>query len=239
MHHHHVVGNLRDHAHVVRDEEHGAALLRLQLGDELQNFGLRGHVQRGGRLVADQEARLQDDGHRDHDALALPARKLMRVARMDARRVGQPHALEDRKNVRLALGSAPRGVGAQQLVDLLAAGEHRVQRRHRLLEHHAHAGAAQLAQPLVGGEAAVVDQLLARENHVAALEHEPLGQQPHHRGGQHRLARAGLAHDAQRAPGLDAQVELRDGVRPVGVGRQRDPQAAHFEDGGASIGISH
>jgi hypothetical protein len=55
----------------------------------------------------------------------------------------------------------PSAVWTQYLVDLLAAAHHRIERGHRFLEDHRHAGAAQLAQAL-----------LARAEDVLALQQD-------------------------------------------------------------------
>ncbi len=47
--------------------------------DEAEDLRLRRHVERGGRLVGDQERRVVDERHRDHHALAHAARELVRV----------------------------------------------------------------------------------------------------------------------------------------------------------------
>jgi hypothetical protein len=78
LQHHHLVGNVGHHAEVVRDEQHRRAVLGCS-SRMSEDLGLRGHVQRGGGLVADQQRGLQDERHGDHDALALPARELVRV----------------------------------------------------------------------------------------------------------------------------------------------------------------
>jgi hypothetical protein len=59
VHHDDLVGDLGDHTHVVRDEHHRHAVADLQLLDQVQDLGLRGHVQRGGGLVGDQQCGLQ------------------------------------------------------------------------------------------------------------------------------------------------------------------------------------
>ncbi len=41
-----------------------------QLVDEVEDLGLDRDVQRGGRLVGDEQLGLADQGHGDHDALA-------------------------------------------------------------------------------------------------------------------------------------------------------------------------
>ena len=50
-----------------------------QLADQLQNLRLDRDVERGGRLVGDQELGRAGERHRDHDALALAAGELVRI----------------------------------------------------------------------------------------------------------------------------------------------------------------
>ena len=120
--------------------------LRLQAREQLEDLALHRHVERRGRLVGDQQLRLARERHRDHHALLLPAGELVRIRAEPALRLGQAHLGEQ------ALGLLQRGaprqtqVPDQRLADLLADGEHRVQRRHRLLEHAGDVAAAQALQ---------------------------------------------------------------------------------------------
>ena len=79
----------------MRNEQHRATLLGLQLRNEFQNFFLRGHIQGGGGLIANEQSRFQNDGHRNHDALSLTATELMRKTAVHAQRVWQLHAFKD------------------------------------------------------------------------------------------------------------------------------------------------
>jgi hypothetical protein len=90
----------------------------------------------------DQQRRLQHQGHRDHDALPLAARELVWVGVRYQLGLGQAHMAHDRERALRPRGGRQAGMGAQHLVDLLAAGHHRIERRHRLLEDHRHACAA-------------------------------------------------------------------------------------------------
>src|SRR5438094_713688 len=65
---------------VVRDEEVGEAEALAEVGEEVQHLGLDGDVERAHRLVQDDELRLEREGPRERDALALPSRELVRVA---------------------------------------------------------------------------------------------------------------------------------------------------------------
>ena len=63
------------------------------LAQELQHLRLDRHVERGGRLVGDQQLRLERQAHGDHRPLLHAARELVRIfarallrlAQMDAR----------------------------------------------------------------------------------------------------------------------------------------------------------
>jgi hypothetical protein len=122
-----------DHGEVMRDQQKAHAVLADQGLQQVEDLRLRGDVERGGRLVGDQQARVQRDGHGDADALALAARQLVRVARRAEIGTGRPGPAVARGVARRA---ARRAVDRQRLGHLVADGLHRVERGHRLLEDH-------------------------------------------------------------------------------------------------------
>ena len=79
VHHHDLVGQLGDHAEVVGDEDDRGAELRAQGAHQLEDLRLDGDVERGGRLVGDQQLRIAGERHGDHHPLAHPAAQLMRI----------------------------------------------------------------------------------------------------------------------------------------------------------------
>ena len=103
--------------------------LLLQLGEQLEDLALDRHVERGGRLVGDQQLGLAGQRHRDHHALLLAARQLVRVARRAAAsaRACRPRPAAPRRARSAARRPRPRCLH-QRLGELLADGEHRVQR---------------------------------------------------------------------------------------------------------------
>jgi hypothetical protein len=92
----------------------------LQLEHQLQDLRLGGDVERGGGLVGDQQHRFEHQGHRDHDALALSARQLVRVADAMMRSgSGSSTSSMIERTLRARRAAAIElGVRAQHLVDL-------------------------------------------------------------------------------------------------------------------------
>ena len=79
IHHGHPVGHFGHHADVMGDEQDGQAELFLELPEQVEEFGLDDHVQRGGRFVGDDEFGPQRQGQGDHDPLAHAAGHLVRI----------------------------------------------------------------------------------------------------------------------------------------------------------------
>ena len=143
LEHRDVVGDLGHHAEIVGDEQDAHAAPLLQVADQLEDLGLGGDVERRGRLVGDEDRGFEGERHGDHRALALAAGELVRVGPHDLRRVGQADLGRERHRPGPALGRGEEAVRLEHLGDLVADAHHRVERRHRLLEHHGDAAAAQ------------------------------------------------------------------------------------------------
>ena len=119
----------------------------------VEDLRLHGDVERGRRLVGDEEIRPVGERHGDHHALALAARKLMR----DRRRAGSagsrmPTSSSSSTTRARAAPGAASAVQRQDLADLPLDRVQRVERGHRLLEHHgdlvaAHGAQLRLAAP--------------------------------------------------------------------------------------------
>ena len=122
----------------------------LQFLDQLKDLGLGSDVESRRRLVGDDQLRIEDEGHRDHGALALATGYLVGIGPQHPFRVGQPHAVERGDRPRAALRRRQIGVHLNQLVDLLADGHQRIQCGHRLLKHHRNLVAAELAKAFPG-----------------------------------------------------------------------------------------
>ena len=192
VHDDHTVTMPGDHGQVVADEQDGHLRFRPEAVDEGEDGRLHGDVERRGRLIGDDESRRTADRHRDHCTLPLAARELERIGSRRAFGLGQAHALEqiDRAPARVAL--VQTAMEHQRFGDLRAHAVQRIERRHRLLEDHGDAVAAQLQHILFRG----ADQLPPLE---ADRTREPRahGRQRHQRERGHRLAGAGFAHHAE------------------------------------------
>ncbi len=215
VHHRGVRAGLRDDRQVVRDEDEREAELVRQVREEVEDLGLHHHVERGRRLVGEENARVAGERHRDRGALAHPAGELVRVALGPVRR--DADRLEQLANPGRRFLPARDAVQLHRLGDLLADAPHRVERVHRALEHHGD------VLPAVRR-----DGLLPAGEHVDAVEQDPAGdggggrQQPHQREDGRGLAAAGLADHAEPRPGLDREGHALHGVQRAAV-RQVEP----------------
>ena len=102
-------------------------------------------------------------------------------------------------------GAAGALVHPDRLGHLVADGEQRVERGHRVLQDHGDALAAHAAHLGVG----FLEQVLALEQHPAAGDAGGRRQEAQDGERQRALAGAGLADDAQRLAGVDATATHR------------------------------
>ena len=88
------VRDLDQDREVVGDEEHRESELSLETLQEVQHLRLHHHIECRRGFVGDHERRVTRERHRDHHALLLPTRELVRVV-VDAPS-GQANLLEER-----------------------------------------------------------------------------------------------------------------------------------------------
>ena len=94
FHHREVVHRLGHQPHVVADEDEARADLALNLAQGLHDLALGDDIERGGRLVGDDEVGFQADADGDADPLLHAARQLVRIELPG--RGGQADAFEHR-----------------------------------------------------------------------------------------------------------------------------------------------
>jgi hypothetical protein len=90
------------------DEDIGEAMRDLQVAQELDHVALDRTVEGRGRLVEDDQFRMQDHGPGNRDPLALPARELVREAVPPGGI--EPHLLKGLRGATVALGARDRGL---------------------------------------------------------------------------------------------------------------------------------
>ena len=90
VHHRHAVGEVPTTARSCEMKRYVSAELAPAVAQQVQDLRLDRDVERGDRLVADDELRAERERARDADALALAARELVRVALPPRRRAGRP-----------------------------------------------------------------------------------------------------------------------------------------------------
>ena len=97
----------RHEPQVVRHEDEAHAAPGDELVEDGEHLQLDRHVERGGRLVGDQQIGIGDQHHRDHRPLAHAARHFVRIELVHARRVVDLHRLERRQRPPARLAAPP------------------------------------------------------------------------------------------------------------------------------------
>ncbi len=197
LHHGDAVAGRAHDLHLVRDDDDGDAELGVDAPQEREDLARRLGVERGGRLVGEEDRGLRRERAGDPDALLLPARELARVG---LRLVGEPHEREELGDARRALLARP----ARHLERVgHVPGDGARRQEVELLEHHpdprAHLAHAALGQ--ARDDLAVDDDLAARHRLQRVDE-------PHER----RLPGAGVADDAEDLAAADGQRDVVDRV---------------------------
>lgn len=85
MHNCRTVAHVRDDIHVVADQEQCHPMGGFDEIEQVENFCLHRHVQRGSRLIQQQQGGAQQQRARNRDALPLTAGELMRAALRERR----------------------------------------------------------------------------------------------------------------------------------------------------------
>src|SRR4051794_6932643 len=196
IHHRDLVAEIVDDGQVVADQDVTEAELLLEVLHQVQDLRLHGDVERGDRLVGDDQLRLGDQRARNSDALALAAGEFVRIfLRIGIAQAHLPQHRGDAGTKRRAINPLQHG---QRFGDDTRDGLAWVERSVGILEHHLEiaAGAAQL----VGGDAV---EVAAEQRDLPRCR--PL--QRHHHPRECRLPGAGFADDAEALAGVDPHAD--------------------------------
>jgi hypothetical protein len=226
-HHGDVVGQPGHHREIVADQDDRRPAL-LGLGQQVEDLRLHGHVEGGGRLVGDQQLRVEGDRRGDERALPQPAGELVRALPGTHLRLGYADGGQQLDD---ALGPQPAVSPAMQLErlgDLGSDPPQLVERDQCVLQHEADLLAT---DPAPGS--------LAERAQVGAAELDPVGRdpgvptrEPDQGACGDALAGAGLADDRQAATWVGGE---RDPLHHLGVA-EGHPQVLHGEQGLPAMG---
>lgn len=227
--HDHLVADLRDEPEAVRDEQDRTfdrAAQRLELGHDLR---LDGNVEGGGRLVGDEQAWLAKQRHGDHDALPYAPGKLVGILTELLGGVGDADPAEHGAGALFQLrGAEARMLAPLGIDELRADAEDRVQRRHRVLEDH---GDAVAAQPLEGSPVTKV-VTHAIEDHAAGDAGRVGRQKAHQRRGYGRFPAPRLADHADDAVRRNAERNFVERAQRLAADAKAYRQIVNIQHGG-------
>ncbi|MNL12451.1 hypothetical protein D3C87_1333180 [compost metagenome] len=138
VHNHDPIRHLTYDTEIMGDHQQRHIFFGNQLVDEIENFVLRGDVERGAGLIRDEELRLMQQRKPDQHALAHAARKLGRIGIHDPLGIAKLHAAQNRcdTGAALCLGrvDAVALVGkAHDIIEMRADLEDRIEGRQRVL----------------------------------------------------------------------------------------------------------
>ncbi len=137
MHHGHAVAEIAYHRNVVRNEDEAEVQPLADIEQQVEDLAADRDVERRGRLVGDDDARIERQRPGDADALALAARKGVRITLHAPSDRGRPVA-----SVRRPAPPAPCRLASpltmQRIADHLLDRHARVERGERILEDQPH-----------------------------------------------------------------------------------------------------
>ena len=139
----------------------------LEVLQQIENLRLDRDVQRGGRFIGDEQFWLGDERHRDHNALAHAAGEFVWVTANPMGCVRHADLLQRAYAAPDGVAPVDSFVNHQRLDQLVFNSRIWIQRRHRALENHRDALAADPVQ-LLGRAFQQID--LAVEDGGAALD---------------------------------------------------------------------
>ena len=183
VHHQGPIGELGHHAQIVGDDQHGGVGDVARGLENVEDLRLHGDIERGRRLVADDQVRIVRDRHGDHHALAFAAGEFVGECARPLQRLRDADQFQKLHRALAGSGLADVAVvDADGLGDLVTHGVDRRQRRHGVLEHRPDPGTSDRGHLGI----AHAEQFLAVQSH-RTRHGRVLGQQTDHRHRRGRL----------------------------------------------------
>ena len=187
--------------------------------DQVEDLALDGDVERGGRLVGDQQVGLAGERHRDGDALALAAGELVRIGVDAPGGIGNADAVEQGDRFACAPARADMPLcsrsGSATWWPIVCTGLSAVIGSWKIMPMRLPRSLHILARP--SGRASSWPS-----KPDAAADLGALRQQAHQRHRRDRLAAAGFADEAQRLAALQRKADAAHGLRRAAAGVEPD-----------------
>src|SRR5450759_3848303 len=224
VHHHHALAHAGHHAEVVCDQDGGRAEVAVDMAQQVEDLGLDGDIQGGGRFVGDQDLRRGGETHRDHGPLAHPTGKLVRVIASACLGRRDAHPAQHRHRHGHRLGPVQAVMQANRLRNLPTGPEDRVQGRHRVLNDHRDVLSTDLTHLSLcrlGEVSTLVDDTAADDLARTLKAHDAQC--------GHRLTAARLADDAERLSGVELERYAIDRLDVAVLGGKDGVQVVHLE----------
>ena len=209
------------------DIDCGGLVLANQVLERLQHLDLGRDVERGGRLVEDQQLRAAHHRHGRHQALQLAAADLVGIASADCLRRRQIQFAVERGCLAGRVNPAHQVPDQRDLGDLVVDRECAVERRGGTLGDIGDVDAADLLTP---GEVELQDVTAVKQDLAAPEGAARAGiAQTGKRDG--RLSRTGLANQRHHPAGSDRKGDILDDRRALAAfGDDIDRQVAYIDD---------
>ena len=226
VHDRHPVAHLGDDAEVVGDEDDRGAGLVAQVAHQVEDLGLDRHVERGRRLVGDEQLGLAGERHRDHHPLRHAARHLVRVGlRAAAAGSGMPTIRSSSSAARAGRPCASCRDGARGPRRSGGRRPDRVQRRLGCWK------IMLIRSPRILriSSSDSLSRSWPSNRTSPRLDPAGLGDEPHDRQAGHALAAAGLADETHDLAAVDVEVDAVDGADDAVARVERGPQALDLE----------
>ena len=227
IHNCHAVTHVAHCREVVRDHDVCQPVLLLKVNEQVHYLCANGHVKRGNRLVERDDLRVQREGARNADSLALATAELVREQRCLICR--QSYLFQQFLNAGGNLPLGHRRVDLERLSNDATDAHAGIKRRPWVLEHSLQR-TAQFALARA-----------AESRHVLTFEEDLTGcglLEAKHDLQRGRLAAAGLAHKAHSLAALDVEADVVHSLQDALVAAEegvahREPLAkvSHGYDG--------
>ena len=222
----HPLAHAGDDTQVVRDHDQGGVAVGDEVAQQVEDLCLDRDVERGCRLVGDQQLRLAGKSHRDHRALPHPTRELMGVVAQPGLRARDADLVEqvDRASVAaLPSSSSACGVASPSCFPIVSTGFRLVIGSWKMIPISLAADPLQLARS---------DSASNSRPSTRALPRRPARRGAGCPSARARdaLAAPGLADQAEGLAGADAERDAVHGVDDAALGREVDVEVVDLEE---------